>query len=177
MTQKSDSAYLSMTREELLCALEMFAKSWLAHDGCWFLAAEERHGMQSAIELDERAWERFATIEARRIMQSFNIPQNGGLEALEQALRLRMYSLINAQRTEWSDDHNRLRFEMEICRVQETRRRKGLSDFPCKSVGMIEFKTFAQTIDPRIHTQCLSCPPDTVNGKYCAWEFSLGSPS
>ena len=45
-----------MSREELLRALEMFAKSWLAHDGCWFLAAEERLGMDAAIELDARAW-------------------------------------------------------------------------------------------------------------------------
>jgi Family of unknown function (DUF6125) len=41
-----------MGREELLRALEMFAKNWLAHDGCWFLAAEERFGIDTAIELD-----------------------------------------------------------------------------------------------------------------------------
>ena len=177
MAEPVSSAFASMTREELLRALEMFAKNWLAHDGCWFLAAEERLGMQTAIELDERAWERFAATEARRIMEAFDIPHNGGLEALEKALGLRMYSLINAQRLEWSEDHKRLRFVMDVCRVQETRRRKGLSDFPCKSVGMIEFETFARTIDPRIHTRCLLCPPDTVDGQYCAWEFSIGSPA
>lgn len=162
-----------MTREDLLRALEMFAKNWLAHDGCWFLAAEERLGMQPAIELDERAWQRFAAVEAQRIMTTFRIPQNGGLRALEKALGLRMYSLINAQRVEWSDDGKRLRFFMDVCRVQETRRRKGLSDFPCKSVGVIEFETFARTIDARIRTTCLHCPPDTENDKYCGWEFGL----
>ncbi len=162
-----------MTREDLLRALEMFAKNWLAHDGCWFLAAEERLGMQPAIELDERAWQRFAAVEAQRIMTTFRISQNGGLAALEKALGLRMYSLINAQRVEWSDDGKRLRFFMDVCRVQETRRRKGLSDFPCKSVGVIEFETFARTIDARIRTTCLHCPPDTENDKYCGWEFSI----
>ena len=39
------SVYEEMSREQLLAALEMFAKNWLAHDGCWFLAAEARHGM------------------------------------------------------------------------------------------------------------------------------------
>lgn len=173
MTEPCSNTFSSMSRDDLLRALEMFAKHWLAHDGCWFLAAEERLGMDAAIELDERAWERFAAAEAKRIMATFNIAQDGGLAALEKALGLRMYSLINAQRVEWSGDRQRLRFVMDVCRVQETRRRKGLPDFPCKSVGTIEFTTFARTIDPRIRTTCLHCPPDTEDGKYCGWEFNI----
>ncbi len=171
--QAGKTAFDSMTREELLRALEMFAKNWLAHDGCWFLAAEESLGMEAAIELDTVAWQRFAAAEANRIMATFNIPPAGGLAALEKALGLRQYSLINTQRAEWSEDGQRLRFFMDVCRVQETRRRKGLPDFPCKSVATVEFETFARTVDTRIHTRCLHCPPDAPEGKYCGWEFSL----
>lgn len=167
-------SFEGMDRDELLSALEMFAKNWLAHDGCWFLAAEEQFGMETAIALDTKSWERFAAVEARRIMSTFNIPENGGLEALEQALQIRLYSVINKQHTEWSEDRTRLRFFMDICRVQETRRRKGLEDFPCKSVGIVEFSVFARTVDPRILTRCLHCPPDAPAGMYCGWEFSLG---
>jgi len=173
MDDRSAAAFQAMSREDLLQALEMFAKNWLAHDGCWFFASEERFGMETAIELDTRAWERFAAAETHRIMTTFHLPQQGGLEALEKALSLRMYSLINAQRVEWSEDRKRLRFFMDVSRVQETRRRKGLPDFPCKSVGTVEFETFARTIDSRIHTTCLHCPPETAEGKYCGWEFSL----
>ncbi len=162
-----------MTREDLLRALEMFAKNWLAHDGCWFLAAEETFGMEAAIELDTIAWQRFAVAEANRIMATFGISAGGGLSALEQALGLRQYSLINSQRMEWSQDGKRLRLFMDVCRVQEARRRKELADFPCKSVGTVEFETFARTVDPQIHTRCLHCPPDDSEGKYCGWEFSL----
>src|SRR5579864_6323064 len=144
------NAFAAMSRDELLHALEAFAKNWLAHDGCWFLAAEERLGMEKAIELDGQAWRRFAAVEAQRIVTTFQIGKNGGLEALEKALGLRMYSLINSQRVEWSDDHQRLRFVMDVCRVQEARRRKGLPDFPCKTVGTVEFTTFAATVDRRI---------------------------
>jgi len=165
--------YAEMDREELLRALEMFAKNWLAHDGCWFLAAERDHGMETAIRLDEEAWRRFAVAEARRIMNGFDIPQGGGLEALEHALSLRMYSVINEQHVEWSEDRTRLSFFMDVCRVQESRRRKGLDDFPCKSVGIIEFTNFTRTIDDRIRTRCLHCPPDAPEGKYCGWEFSI----
>ena len=173
MSSQPGSAFEAMGREDLLRALEMFAKNWLAHDGCWFLAAEERFDMETAIELDARSWKRFAATEARRIMTTFNIEPGGGLPALEKALSLRLYSVINSQRAEWSDDRRRLRFFMDVCRVQETRRRKGLADFPCKSVGSVEFETFASTIDARIRTNCLHCPPDTAPGQYCGWEFTI----
>lgn len=167
------NAFEAMDREELLRSLEMFAKNWLAHDGCWFLAAEERLGLDAAIGLDAAAWARFAAAEARRILATFGIPAGGGLAALEKALGLRMYAVANAQRTEWSDDRQRLRFYMDRCRVQEARERKGLPDFPCKPVGTVEFETFAGTIDPRIQTTCLHCPPDAPQGKYCGWEFTM----
>lgn len=167
------SAFDGMSREDLRKALEMFAKSWLAHDGCWFLAAEERLGLAAAMELDTASWARFAAVEARRILATFNIAEGGGLAALEKALGFRMYSLINAQRTEWSDDGRCLRLFVDVCRVQEARRRKGLPDFPCQSVGTVEFETFAHTVDSRIRTRCLHCPPQAEANQYCAWEFSL----
>ncbi len=167
------SPYDSMSREDLLRALEMFAKNWLAHDGCWFLAAEERFGMDTAIELDTASWARFAVAEARRIMATFAIPPRGGLPALQKALSVRQYAFINPQHFEWSDDGQCLRFSTDVCRVQETRRRNGLPDFPCKSVGTVEFESFARTIDDRIQTRCLHCPPDALNNQYCGWEFTL----
>jgi hypothetical protein len=169
------SAFAALSREELLRALEMFAKNWLAHDGCWFLAAEERLGLETAMELDARSWERFAAAEARRVMEVFEIPPGGGLEALERALSLRMYALVNEQHSEWSADRNRLRFVMDRCRVQDARRRKGLPDFPCRPVGEVEFTTFARTVDPRIVTTCLHCPPDAPPGAACAWEFTIAA--
>ena len=89
------NAYAEMSREDLLKALEMFAKNWLAHDGAWFLAAEERFRLYTAMELDALAWERFAASEAKRIMSTFGIAAGGGLEALARALSLRMYALVN----------------------------------------------------------------------------------
>jgi hypothetical protein len=167
------SAFAEFGREELLGALTAFAKNWLAHDGCWFLAVEERHGMETAIELDARAWERFAAVEARRIMETFGILPNGGLPALERALSLRMYALVNEQHVEWSEDRGTLHLIMDGCRVQQARVRKGLPPFPCRPVGEVEFRTFAATVDPRIATHCLRCPPEPNAGGACTWEFAL----
>jgi hypothetical protein len=81
----------------LLKLIDLYAKNWLAHDGCWFLAAEEKYGMEQAVELDAKAWERFAVAEARRIMKAFEIPPNSGLEALEKAFQYRLFARINRQ--------------------------------------------------------------------------------
>ena len=164
-------AFEALDRAGLFKALDVFAKNWLAHDGSWFLAAEERYGMDVALELDAAAWRRYAAAEASRIMETFAIPKEGGLDALARALSLRAYSFVNPSRTE---RHGAvLRFFMTSCRVQETRSRKGLPDFPCRPVGQVEFETFARTVDPRIETRCLSCPPDPDAQGHCGWEFRL----
>ncbi len=161
-----------LSKAELLKLIEVYAKNWLAHDGCWFLAAEETYGMDTAMELDTKSWHRFAVSEARRIMKAFDIPANGGLKALEKAFSYRLYAAINKQAAEWPDK-NTLIFRMLECRVQKARREKGLPDFPCKPVGIVEFSQFAKTVDPRIQTRCIACPPDKADGFFCAWEFTI----
>ena len=163
-----------LSREELLTLIDIHAKSWLAHDGCWFLAAEEKYGMETAIALDTRAWEVFSPVEARRIMKAFDIPEEGGLDALARALRYRLYATVNPQVIERPDE-NTLIFKVLACRVQTARRRKGLDDFACKPVGTVEYTKFAEAVDVRIKTRCLQCPPDCTEGTgcVCGWEFTI----
>jgi hypothetical protein len=160
-----------LSREDLLKLLEVYAKNWAAHDGCWFLAAEEKYGLETAMLLDALSWNRFAPIEAERIKTAFALPDNGGLAALEQALKLRMYSLANTQEVVRISEEI-LELRMVECRVQQARRRKGLQDFPCKQVSVIGFPGFARAIDPAIQTECLACPPDPVGEGYCRWRFT-----
>ena len=63
------------------------AKNWVAMDGLWFQAVEEAYGMEAALALDRLVWEQFASIEARRIKERLSLPENGGLDALEIALK------------------------------------------------------------------------------------------
>jgi hypothetical protein len=92
------------------------------------------------------------------------------LEALKTALEYRIYAVLNKQQSELKD--GRLRFYMNDCRVQSARKRRGLPDFPCKPVGLVEYSTFATEIDPRIRTHCIACPPDPHPDEYyCGWEF------
>ena len=187
----ADTANLSP--ETLRAMLDDFAKNWLAHDGLWFQAVEKHYGMEKAIELDTEAWEQFTVLEAKRIMSLHKLPLNGGLPALKTALGFRLYAFVNTQeiRNEIFAPEDTtapdgavvtngtlvsFEFYMVDCRVQSARKRKGMPLFPCKSVGVVEYAGFARTIDPRIKTTTICCPPDPESGAthYCGWRFTLG---
>ncbi|MCF7824587.1 MAG: DUF6125 family protein [Candidatus Marinimicrobia bacterium] len=162
-----------LTRTQLLGMLDDFAKNWLAHDGLWFQAVENEFGLEKAISCDAEAWRSFSVIEAKRILKRHDMEGSSGLESLKKALNYRLYARLNDQ--EISDEsENSFVFRMKDCRVQSARKRKGLSDFPCKSVGLVEYTEFANAVDPRIKTLCIACPPDEHPEEYyCAWRFSL----
>ncbi|MFA5385188.1 MAG: DUF6125 family protein, partial [Eubacteriales bacterium] len=45
----------------------------------------------------------------------------------------------------------------------------------CKPAGLVEYSMFASTVDKRIETRCIGCPPDEVPSDkwYCAWGFII----
>lgn len=164
------------TQEEGLCSQELVdaAKDWIAIDGLWFQAVEKAYGMEVAVTMDCKVWEQFAAIEAARIKKRLRLPNAGGMDALDAALRARLVHNVNAFTINRPNDKT-LVFNISGCRVQSARERKGLELFACLPVGMIEFAVFARTIDSRITTECISCPPETKPGvQYCNWKFTLG---
>ena len=167
---------LTLPKEDLVAIIEDGARNWLAHDGLWFLAVEGAHGMDEAIRLDAQAWEQFTVVEAKRIMKRLGLQPGGGLPALKLALQYRLYAYLNVQ--EIVDvDQRTVRFRMLECRVQQARQRDKRPDFPCKPVGLVEYAGFARTIDPRIQTRCICCPPDAHPAdSWCTWEFTIGEP-
>jgi hypothetical protein len=164
----------SLSREELIGTLEDAAKNWLAHDGLWFQMVERSFGLETAIRIDAEAWRQFTVIEAKRIMERVGIAAGSGLAGLVRALPHRLYAYLNEQQIR-EEGPARVVFSMLDCRVQSARKRRGLPDFPCKQVGLVEYEFFARTIDPRIETRCLYCPPDPhPDDAWCSWEFALG---
>ncbi|MBI4656209.1 MAG: hypothetical protein HY746_05615 [Elusimicrobia bacterium] len=178
-----------MDKEELVKIIIDDAKNWLAHDGLWFQSIEKDFGIEAAIKADTEAWEKFTVVEAKRIMERLGIKPGGGIPALVECLKHRLYARLNKQKVVEQSPAvvtvsgtcgrsaavpNRIVFQMTDCRVQSARKRKGLPDFPCKSVGIVEYVEFARAIDPRIETRCIACPPDKHPQDYwCSWEFTL----
>lgn len=161
------------SKEELLQLAADIAKTWVMGDGLWFQAVESVRGMDVAKAVNDTCWSHFAGMEAFKIRRLLGIGVGEGLEALEKALRLRIYSSINAHSASWEKDGS-LVFTMNECRVQAARRRKQLKDYPCKSAGIVEYSTFAAAIDPRVKTECVWCPPDTLTEEqFCSWRFRI----
>lgn len=163
----------ALPRESLLDLVKSIGINWLANDGIWFQAVEKNFGMNDAKRCNDTCWTRYSPYEATRIKDLLNLPDNGGIPALKKALAFRMYAFINEQSIEDVDDRCII-FRMNDCRVQAARKRRGLPDYPCKSAGLVEYPYFAQTIDKRIHTECVGCPPDEhPEDWFCAWKFTL----
>ena len=167
----------ALSKEELVRIITDDAKNWLAHDGVWFQSLEKKFGMEVAVDIDTDAWRLFTVIEAKRIMERLGLKPGGGIPALVECLKHRFYARLNLQQC-IEVTEQRAVFRMIDCRVQSARKRKGLPDHPCKSVGIVEYSGFASTIDPRIQTRCLACPPDAHPEEFwCAWEFTLAEGS
>ena len=166
------TALVNMPRDRLIAVIDAAAANWLAEDGLWFQTVEKRQEMFTAKRCNDTCWARFSPFEAYSIKRLADLPPEGGLDAPETALGLRLYSRVNVQSIERQD--NSLIFKMINCRVQDARNRKGMEDYPCKSVGVVEYSSFARTIDTRIKTDCIACPPDPHPREwFCAWKFYI----
>jgi hypothetical protein len=166
---------LEMDRGGLKAVLDGFCTNWLANDGVWFQAVEFKDGMNDAKRCNDSCWGQFSPVEAWSIKRLLGLSERPGLAGLKQALGFRIYAQINTQSI-IEEGHGRLVFQMNECRVQSARKRKGLADYPCKSAGLVEYTYFARSIDERIHTECIGCPPDPHPDEWsCAWRFTLQS--
>ena len=164
---------LQMPEAELEALKEGVAVNWLANDGVWFQAVEKAYGMFDAKRCNDSCWGQFSPLEAWSAKRLLKLGAHPGLEGLKLALGYRMYAAINKQEiVEESADS--FVFRMVDCRVQSARKRKGLEDYPCKSAGVVEYRSFADSVDSRIRTECIACPPDIhPEGWYCSWRFTI----
>ena len=164
---------LDLDSEKLDEIRDAVAVNWLANDGVWFQAVEFSRGMNDAKRCNDSCWGQFSPFEASTIKKKLGLAEDSGLQGLKQALSHRLYACVNEQ--EIVDETGKsFVFRMKKCRVQAARNRKGLDDYPCKSGGLVEYTTFAESIDKRIKTECIACPPDKHPEEwFCAWRFYI----
>lgn len=164
---------LNMAENKQRELLGRAAKNWLVGDGVWFQAVEQSEGMNDAKRCNDSCWAQFSPVEAASIKNLLDLPENPGLEGLKQALAFRLYGTINEQSIVGEEEGSFI-FQMNNCRVQSARNRKGLPDYPCKSAGLVEYTYFARAIDKNITTECIGCPPDEHPEEWhCAWKFTI----
>lgn len=167
------SPLLEMDEKALAELKERLAKNWLVNDGVWFQTIEKQSGLGEAKRCNDSCWAHFSPFEAQTIKNRLDLPESPGLDGLKKALGYRVYASINEQSITGEKEHEFI-FQMNNCRVQAARKRRGLPDYPCKSAGLVEYTYFASSIDSRIKTQCIGCPPDEHPEEwFCAWKFHI----
>jgi hypothetical protein len=162
----------AFSKEELIELVQIYCKSIMVMDGCWFQSIEHKRGMDEAIFHDIEAWKGYVVSEARRIKAFLKLSDQPGLEGLEKALLLHFPSVVADVETTLSG--TTLTYRIPNCNVQVARKRKNMELHPCKPVGEVEYSIFAKAIDPRVTCECLSCYPEITDETCsCAWRFTL----
>jgi hypothetical protein len=163
---------LEIPKEKLADLLFLQLRNMWSVDGLYFLGIEEHMGCESATEIDKNVWNIMGKIEARRLKDLLEITGDD-IPNMISALRLSSWSL-DLEEKEIEVDKNGAKFRNPNCRVQKTRTKKGLGEFPCKHVRWGYLKNFAMEFNPDIVVDCKTCPPDEhADNIWCEWEFSL----
>lgn len=141
-------------------------------DGLYYLFIEEKFGTKEATEIDRKVWEVMGKMEARKIKELLDIKGND-IPTVMKALSYSGWSMdLEDKEIDIKKDKGIVR--NISCRVQNTRLKKGLSEFGCKPVRWGFLKAFAKEFNPKIHVECVVCPPDEhKDDLWCEWIFSI----
>jgi hypothetical protein len=173
MSRKDDVELLNqLPREKIPEYIFMQLRNLWAVDGLYFLGIEEKDSTDVATSIDAKVWEVMGKIEARKLKEFLGIT-GADIASMMKALQYTTWALdLEDKEIEVTKNHAIIRNVR--CRVQNTRRSKGLSEFGCKPVRFGFLKAFAKEFNPHIVVTCSVCPPDIhPEDLWCQWEFTL----
>ena len=173
MGREEDKKLLSeIPKDKIADFIFLHLRSLWAADGLYYLGIEEAYGTKAATEIDRKVWEVMGKIEARRLKKLFDI-SGSDIPTMIKALRLSGWAL-DLEDKEIIVEKNKAIVRNVKCRVQNTRFKKGLSEFGCKPVRWGFLKSFAKEFNPDIEVNCKVCPPDKhPSDLWCEWEFKI----
>lgn len=142
-----------------------------AVDGLYYLGIEEKYGTEVATAIDANVWAVMGKLEARKLKEFLGIQKND-IPSMMQALQYTSWAL-DLEDKEITIEQNHALIRNVRCRVQNTRKSKGLPEFGCKPVRHGFLQAFAKEFNPRIIVTCILCPPDPhPEDLWCQWEFT-----
>jgi hypothetical protein len=171
MTKIEDTKQLTkLSKEQLAAFLFLQLRNLWTVDGLYFLGIEETYGTEVATTIDAHVWEVMGKIEARKLKDFLRITGDD-IPSMMKALQYSSWAL-DLEDKESVVEKNHAILRNVRCRVQNTRREKGLKEFGCKPVRFGFLKAFAKEFNPAIVVKCTICPPDThPENLWCEWEF------
>lgn len=151
--------------------LDFLLRQYRLTDAYWFLGVEDTFGTEAAVKLNEDIWTRMGRLAAKEIKERFQLEEQGVSRVLE-ALSYFPWTVIVGYETEETNDEGVIR--VPYCPPQAARLREGRGEFPCKSMHLGEFTSFAKEIDEKVEVQCVMAPPDPhPEDLFCEWKLRL----
>jgi hypothetical protein len=165
----NNDEYQKLSKEQLVDLAKMYGRFALTLDGFWFLGVERAQGIGKALEIDEEVWRQFGRSEARILKKFLSIDNVSTLEEICRVYLLTpVWGNLGAQ-AEIRD--GKCYLSVTDCHPQKARIKKGMGEFPCKSVGIAYFDGLLKELGPGIQYKCCVCPPDDHSDKlWCQWE-------
>jgi hypothetical protein len=163
-----------LSKDVLLRLIQVSSRNWGTTDGLWFQGVEDKYGIEAALELDKKMWERLSIVAAKRIKEALDL-QEGGIAAIINVVDI-LSTLLGARLPEIKEqDSSRVVLQFSRCPYQEARIRQGRSEFPCKPVGFTLLLNSSKVADPSARVNCLVCLPDPhPKDVWCKWELTIG---
>lgn len=163
---------MELPKDELVELLFLQMRNLWAVDGLYFLGIEQESDTESATVIDANVWKVMGKIEARRLRKELGLEEND-IPGIIRTLRLSSWAL-DLEDMEVEVEKDRAILRNPKCRVQLTRRKAGLSEFPCKRVRWGYLRSFARELNPDADVICKVCPPDAhPDDLWCEWEFLI----
>ncbi len=158
-------------QEKLLELLRVHNRLALTLDGLWFSAAEEKFGLEAAIDLDAKTWQRYGASEARRLSKFLGVTEPSIQDIVNMLMISPVFAFLGPKATV---EGNKGILTVTDCLPQKQRVRLGKGEFPCKPVGLAYCGEFTKTVNPQVKWRCVVCPPDPhPPDVWCQWEFEL----
>ncbi len=162
-----------LPRKTLIELTRMYSRNWQTLDGLWFGNVEAECGLDTAVKVDLKNWDKMALLEAKRIKKVLQLDK-GGLDSVLTAVSMMSWQLASPLFKIQLETPERVVFYYAECAVQESRHKNQKQVFPCKTMKTGLFKSVASVIEPRAEVRCINCPPDEkMTDCWCKWELTL----
>ena len=162
-----------LPKATLIEMARMYSRNWQSLDGNWFGLVETEFGLETAVRLDLKSWEKQAVLEAQRIKKVLKLDK-GGLPSVLTVLSFMTWQLASPLFEIEEESPEKIVFYYPRCAIHESRNKQHKPVFPCKTMKLGLLSSIARVVEPRAMVRCLNCPPDPhQEGYWCKWELTL----